>query len=38
MNQFDDYDALGQSMGVNGLKGIIKLTIYNMPWQTTQKV
>lgn len=39
MNQFDDYEALGKSLGVNGkLVSVIKLAIYNFPWQTTNSM
>lgn len=39
MNQFDDYGALGQNLGVEGtLTGVIKLAIYNMSWQTEDSV
>lgn len=39
MNKFDDYEALGKNLGVNGnLVGVIKLSIYNFPWQTEKKV
>ena len=39
MNQFDDYEALGNELGVNGVvTGVIKLSVYNFPWQTEEKV
>lgn len=39
MNQFDDYEQLGKNLGVNGtLSGVIKLSVYNFPWQTAEKV
>lgn len=39
MNQFDDYEALGNNLGVDGkLVSVIKLAIYNFPWQTTASI
>ena len=38
-NQFDDYAALGKNLGEEGnLVNIIKLTIYNLPWQSQDKI
>ena len=34
MNSFDDYEALGKNLGETGkVLNVIKLTIYNLPWQ-----
>lgn len=34
MNQFDDYETLGKNLGEEGkLINVIKLSIYNIPWQ-----
>lgn len=39
MNQFDDYETLGHNLGEEGkLINIIKLTIYNLPWQSQDSV
>ena len=39
MNQFDDYEALGKTLGEEGvLKNVIKLSIYNFPWQTQESI
>ena len=39
MNQFDDYETLGHNLGEEGkVLNVIKLTIYNIPWQTEQDV
>lgn len=39
MNQFDDYESLGRSLGEEGaLKNVIKLSIYNIPWQTQESI
>jgi len=40
MNQFDDYETLGKNLGVEDSKvtNVIKLTIYNLPWQTQEDV
>ena len=39
MNQFDDYETLGHQLGETGvLKNVIKLSIYNFPWQIQQDV
>lgn len=39
MNQFDDYETLGKNLGIDGkLASVIKLAIYNFPWQTTKSI
>ena len=39
MNQFDDYETLGRNLGeTEKLINVIKLTIYNLPWQTQEDV
>lgn len=40
MNQFDDYETLGKNLGVTDGKvtNVIKLTIYNLPWQTQEDI
>lgn len=40
MNQFDDYETLGKNLGITDGKvtNVIKLTIYNLPWQTQEDV
>lgn len=39
MNQFDDYETLGKNLGVDGkLVSVIKLAIYNFPWQTSEAI
>lgn len=39
MNQFDDYETLGKNLGVEGVvANVIKLTIYNLPWQAQDDV
>ena len=39
MNQFDDYETLGKNLGEKGtLANVIKLTIYNLPWQAQNDV
>lgn len=39
MNQFDDYETLGKNLGEEGtLSNVIKLTIYNLPWQAQDDV
>lgn len=39
MNQFDDYETLGHNLGEEGkLMNVIKLSIYNMPWQTEEDI
>lgn len=39
MNQFDDYEQLGKNLGEEEkVVNVIKLTIYNMPWQSQQKI
>jgi len=37
--QVDDYRTLGKNLGVEGtVVGVIKLSIYNFPWQSEEKV
>lgn len=39
MKNFDDFDTLGKNLGVEKkFNGVIKLSIYNFPWQTEEKV
>lgn len=39
MNQFDDYETLGHNLGEEGvLRNVIKVLIYNLPWQTAEDV
>lgn len=39
MNQFDDYETLGKNLGEEGVvTNVIKLTIYNFPWQLQSDV
>lgn len=39
MNQFDDYETLGKNLGEEGkVINVIKLSIYNIPWQTQESV
>ena len=33
MNQYDDYETLGNSLGETGVINVIKVSMYNMPWQ-----
>lgn len=39
MNQFDDYETFSKNLGeTDVVRNVIKLTIYNLPWQTQDDV